>query len=99
MIHSILYRGGRAGDEQHMTTKHCISWGELSEQVSPSGVGKRTLEGDSVSLVMVASLQTRTRPSTVIRTSSSFRSCRARGSLKRRGITPVRTGERVPLSS
>lgn len=36
-----------------MTTKHCIDWSELPEQVSPSGVGKRTLERGDVSLVMV----------------------------------------------
>ena len=36
-----------------MTIKHCISWSELPEQLSPSGVGKRTLEGADVSLVMV----------------------------------------------
>ena len=36
-----------------MTTKHCVSWEELPEQVSPSGVVKRALEGNSISLVMV----------------------------------------------
>ena len=36
-----------------MTTKHCVSWEDLPEQVSPSGVGKRTLAGNSISLVMV----------------------------------------------
>ena len=36
-----------------MTAKHCISWQEMPESLSPSGVGKRTLEGTDASLVMV----------------------------------------------
>jgi len=37
-----------------MATKHCASWEELPEQISPSGFGKRVLEGNSVLLVMVS---------------------------------------------
>jgi len=33
--------------------RHCISWGELPEQISPAGVAKRALEGEGASLVMV----------------------------------------------
>jgi quercetin dioxygenase-like cupin family protein len=36
-----------------METKHCVNWNDLSDQLSPSGVGKRALDGDHVSLVMV----------------------------------------------
>ena len=33
--------------------RHCVSWSELPEAASPSGVSKRVLEGEGVSLVMV----------------------------------------------
>ncbi|MGF7213434.1 quercetin dioxygenase-like cupin family protein [Skermanella aerolata] len=34
-------------------TDHCISWDDVPEQVSASGVAKRVLSGADVSLVMV----------------------------------------------
>jgi quercetin dioxygenase-like cupin family protein len=33
--------------------KHCIAWSDVPEEVSASGVGKRTLAGLGVSLTMV----------------------------------------------
>jgi quercetin dioxygenase-like cupin family protein len=33
--------------------KHCIAWSEVPEEVSASGVGKRTLAGRGATLVMV----------------------------------------------
>jgi len=40
-------------DQPDTVVKHCVSWSELPEQVSPVGVAKRALEGDGASLVMV----------------------------------------------
>jgi quercetin dioxygenase-like cupin family protein len=34
-------------------SQHCISWNDIPEEVSSSGVGKRVLRGEGVSLVMV----------------------------------------------
>jgi quercetin dioxygenase-like cupin family protein len=33
--------------------QHCVQWDELPEARSPTGVGKRVIQGEAVSLVMV----------------------------------------------
>ena len=36
-----------------MNRTHCITWSEVPEVVSPAGIGKRVIEGEDVSLVMI----------------------------------------------
>jgi quercetin dioxygenase-like cupin family protein len=33
--------------------RHCVQWDDLPEALSPAGVGKRVIQGEGVSLVMV----------------------------------------------